>query len=203
MYRALSTRNTHRIVDDGTAQAFDGGGECFRFPEQRGLGALHLRHALRQGGKATVHARRQSLLALLSYPGFVLLTTSGASMVSVTAVRIVLSLSLSMYQAPLTAAFNEFFPTRVRDSAEGFGYAVGISVFSGFAHFITTYLLGATAASRQGSGVHPGGRRRRGVRLVADRAVLSVVEDARPTRQPPGGLSPPLQARTGCLSTLA
>jgi MHS family proline/betaine transporter-like MFS transporter len=84
------------------------------------------------------------LLALLSYPGFVLLTQTGASMVSVTAVLIGLSLCLSMYQAPLTAAFNEFFPTRVRYSAVGFGYAVGISVFGGFAPFIATYLLGTT-----------------------------------------------------------
>ncbi len=81
---------------------------------------------------------------MLSYPGFVLLTHAGASMVSVTAVLIGLSLCLSMYQAPLTAAFNEFFPTRVRYSAVGFGYAVGISVFGGFAPFIATYLLGTT-----------------------------------------------------------
>ncbi len=49
-----------------------------------------------------------------------------------------------MYQAPLTAVFNEFFPTRVRYSAVGFGYAVGISVFGGFAPFLATYLLGQT-----------------------------------------------------------
>jgi MHS family proline/betaine transporter-like MFS transporter len=84
------------------------------------------------------------LLALLSYPGFVLLTKAGASMASVTAVLVVLGLALSMYQAPLTAVFNEFFPTRVRYSAVGFGYAVGISVFGGFAPFLATYLLGQT-----------------------------------------------------------
>ena len=84
------------------------------------------------------------LLATLSYPAFLLLTKTGVALVPLTAILTLLALSLSLYQAPLAAVFNEFFPTRVRYSAVGFGYAVGISVFGGFAPFLATYLLGVT-----------------------------------------------------------
>jgi MHS family proline/betaine transporter-like MFS transporter len=83
-------------------------------------------------------------LLALSYPGFLLVMSGKDSLFTLSAVLTGLALCLSIYQAPLSALFNDLFPTRVRYSAVGFGYAVGISIFGGFAPFLATYLLGAT-----------------------------------------------------------
>lgn len=63
-------------------------------------------------------------LAIFPYPAFSLITDNGTSFLVATSALTALTLSLSCYQAPLAALFNELFPTRVRYSAVGFGYVV-------------------------------------------------------------------------------
>jgi len=79
----------------------------------------------------------------LSYPAFAWLSSahSGTSLMAVQSLSAVL---LAMYAGPLCAILAELFPTKVRFTALSIGYGMSVTLFGGFAPFISEYLIGVT-----------------------------------------------------------
>ncbi len=82
---------------------------------------------------------------VVAYPLFLIVTDarSGASLVLVQSISAVL---LAMYAGPLPAILSELFPTRVRFTALSIGYSLAVTIFGGFAPFISTFLIGQTGS---------------------------------------------------------
>ncbi|WP_431513568.1 MFS transporter [Variovorax sp. DAIF25] len=85
------------------------------------------------------------LLVLLIYPGFLWLNASPTPAVLFTVLS-VLSLGLVGQTAPSITMLPEMFPKAVRASGMSLVYSVGVSLFGGFAPFISTWLLNATGS---------------------------------------------------------
>jgi MHS family proline/betaine transporter-like MFS transporter len=77
---------------------------------------------------------------VLPYPIFSFLV-SGASYVSLIAVQILFAVLISMFSGPGPAAIAEIFPTRTRSLWMTSGYALAVSIFGGFAPFISVWLI--------------------------------------------------------------
>ena len=80
---------------------------------------------------------------LLSYPGFVLMT-SGLPIWGVVLVQVFFNLVISTFSGPGPAALVELFPTRSRTSLMSSSYALAVAIFGGFAPFIATWLIATT-----------------------------------------------------------
>lgn len=83
------------------------------------------------------------LVSLLAWPLFRLITQVGGLGAVMTA-QITLDLALSIYAGALPAAIAEIFPTHLRSTWMSAGYTLSVSLFGGFAPFVSTWLIRAT-----------------------------------------------------------
>ena len=88
------------------------------------------------------------LIALLTYPLFLLASTEVLFLIVVA--QVLFGLIISLCSGPGPAALVEMFPTNVRYSALGVSYNLAVAAFGGTAPFIATYLI-----SRTGSNLAP------------------------------------------------
>jgi MFS transporter, MHS family, proline/betaine transporter len=77
---------------------------------------------------------------VLPFPIFSLLL-GGASYAFLVAVQILFAVLISMFSGPGPAAIAEIFPTRTRSLWMTAGYALSVSIFGGFAPFISVWLI--------------------------------------------------------------
>ena len=90
-----------------------------------------------------------ALIALLTYPLFLLVSTG--SLILIVLGQVLFGLIISLFSGPGPAALVEMFPTNVRYSALGVSYNIAVAAFGGTAPFIATYLISST-----GSNLAPG-----------------------------------------------
>jgi MHS family proline/betaine transporter-like MFS transporter len=90
-----------------------------------------------------------ALIALLTYPLFLLASTKVLFLIVVA--QVIFGVIISLFSGPGPAALVEMFPTNVRYSALGVSYNLAVAAFGGTAPFIATYLI-----SRTGSNLAPG-----------------------------------------------
>jgi MHS family proline/betaine transporter-like MFS transporter len=90
-----------------------------------------------------------ALIALLTYPLFLLASTK--VLVLIVVAQVVFGVIISLFSGPGPAALVEMFPTNVRYSALGVSYNLAVAAFGGTAPLIATYLI-----SRTGSNLAPG-----------------------------------------------
>jgi MHS family proline/betaine transporter-like MFS transporter len=90
-----------------------------------------------------------ALIALLTYPLFLLASTKVLAFIVVA--QVIFGVIISLFSGPGPAALVEMFPTNVRYSALGVSYNIAVAAFGGTAPFIATYLI-----SRTGSNFSPG-----------------------------------------------
>jgi MHS family proline/betaine transporter-like MFS transporter len=90
-----------------------------------------------------------ALIALLTYPLFLLASTK--VLVLIVVAQVVFGVIISLFSGPGPAALVEMFPTNVRYSALGVSYNLAVAAFGGTAPFIATYLI-----SRTGNNLAPG-----------------------------------------------
>lgn len=77
---------------------------------------------------------------VLPYPIFSFLA-GGASYAFLVAAQMLFAVLISMFSGPGPAAIAEIFPTRVRSLWMTSGYALAVSIFGGFAPFISVWLI--------------------------------------------------------------
>jgi MHS family proline/betaine transporter-like MFS transporter len=82
---------------------------------------------------------------LAAYPLFALVTgvPTGTSLVLTQCISAFL---LAMYAGPLCTILAELFPTKVRFTALSIGYSLAVTIFGGFAPFISTFLIRQTGS---------------------------------------------------------
>jgi MFS transporter, MHS family, proline/betaine transporter len=90
-----------------------------------------------------------ALIALLTYPLFLLASTQVLAFIVLA--QVLFGVIISLFSGPGPAALVEMFPTNVRYSALGVSYNIAVAAFGGTAPFIATYLI-----SRTGSNFSPG-----------------------------------------------
>jgi MHS family proline/betaine transporter-like MFS transporter len=90
-----------------------------------------------------------ALIALLTYPLFLLASTRVLALIVVA--QVIFGVIISLFSGPGPAALVEMFPTNVRYSALGVSYNLAVAAFGGTAPFIATYLI-----SRTGNNLAPG-----------------------------------------------
>ena len=90
-----------------------------------------------------------ALIALLTYPLFLLASTQVLAFIVLA--QVIFGVIISLFSGPGPAALVEMFPTNVRYSALGVSYNIAVAAFGGTAPFIATYLI-----SRTGSNLSPG-----------------------------------------------
>ena len=84
--------------------------------------------------------------AIVTYPAFVLLTTS-PQMANLVLVQCVFAAAMATYGAPAVAALAELFPTQMRCTAVGLVFNITVAFVGGTAQVIVTWLLAATGNS--------------------------------------------------------
>ncbi len=89
------------------------------------------------------------LIALLSYPLFLLVSTGNFLFIVVG--QVLFALIICLFSGPGPAALVEMFPTNVRYSALGVSYNLAVAAFGGTAPFVATFLI-----DRTGSNLAPG-----------------------------------------------
>jgi MFS transporter, MHS family, proline/betaine transporter len=77
---------------------------------------------------------------VLPYPIFSFLV-GGAPYVALVAVQMLFAVLISMFSGPGPAAIAEIFPTRTRSLWMTSGYALSVSIFGGFAPFLSVWLI--------------------------------------------------------------
>jgi MHS family proline/betaine transporter-like MFS transporter len=95
-------------------------------------------------GRKTMFFAMSGLSTVLAYPLFLLLVsvpTAGGLI----ATQAIASVLLTMYAGPICAILAEMFPTRIRYTALSVSYGFAVAIFGGFAPYISTYLIQATA----------------------------------------------------------
>ncbi len=83
--------------------------------------------------------------ALLGYPFFLLASSGSVLLASLS--QLLMILFYAPFAAAIPAFYVEIFPTRVRYTALSIGYNIAVAIFGGFAPFIATFLVRATASS--------------------------------------------------------
>ncbi|MFN8574659.1 MAG: MFS transporter [Gemmatimonadaceae bacterium] len=113
------------------------------------LGLLLLLVAIPGMGLLSDHVGRKPLLLaccvaflVVPYPVFRYLTADGAaSFERLLLVQLFFALLISTFSGPGPAAIAEIFPTRYRSAWLTAGYALSVSIFGGFAPFISVWLI--------------------------------------------------------------
>jgi MHS family proline/betaine transporter-like MFS transporter len=100
-------------------------------------------------------------ICVLSYPLFALLSAR-PSLPALIAVQLTIAVFVAVFTGPAPAALGELYPTSVRSSGMSLAYNGAVTIFGGFAPFISTWLV-----SRTGSNLAP-------VYYVVSSAVLSL-----------------------------
>jgi MHS family proline/betaine transporter-like MFS transporter len=90
-----------------------------------------------------------ALIALLTYPLFLLASTQVLFLIVLA--QVLFGVIISLFSGPGPAALVEMFPTNVRYSALGVSYNIAVAAFGGTAPFIATFLI-----DRTGSNFAPG-----------------------------------------------
>ena len=85
------------------------------------------------------------LLAVLTYPLFLLASTQVFFLIVIA--QVLFGIVISLFSGPGPAALVEMFPTNVRYSALGVSYNLAVAIFGGTAPFIATYLISRTGSS--------------------------------------------------------
>jgi MHS family proline/betaine transporter-like MFS transporter len=85
------------------------------------------------------------LIALFTYPLFLLASTKALFLIVVA--QVLFGLIISLFSGPGPAALVEKFPTNVRYSALGVSYNLAVAAFGGTAPFIATYLIFQTGSN--------------------------------------------------------
>lgn len=95
-------------------------------------------------GRRSIFLVASILAGFGAYPLFLLVVSmpNALGMIITQALATVL---LAMYCGPLCAILSEQFPTRIRYSALSISYGFAVMIFGGFAPYISTYLVQATA----------------------------------------------------------
>lgn len=94
-------------------------------------------------GRRTVIGVSYALLALLIWPGFLLLNALPTVGTLLTVVVVLGALNAGG-AAPVILTVAEIFPVEVRATGMSLVYALGVAVFGGFGQFIVTWLIAAT-----------------------------------------------------------
>ena len=94
-------------------------------------------------GRKPVMLLPRLLLALLSYPAFLLLVELKTA-VALFGVTILLGALTALSGAATLVAIPELFPRRIRALGMSIAYAVGVALFGGTTQFVITWLIGAT-----------------------------------------------------------
>lgn len=94
-------------------------------------------------GRRTVIGVSYALLALLIWPGFLLLNAVPTVGTLLTVVVVLGALNAGG-AAPVILTVAEIFPVEVRATGMSLVYALGVAVFGGFGQFIVTWLIAAT-----------------------------------------------------------
>lgn len=89
-------------------------------------------------------------LAVLAFPGYLLLTVGGFA--AMTAGQLLLWLPVAIFCGVFPSTFCELFPTRLRSTGVGVPYAIATAVFSGTTPLVATAMIGWT-----GSDIAPAG----------------------------------------------
>jgi MFS family permease len=95
-------------------------------------------------GRKTMFFAVSALSVVLAYPLFQLLVSvpmAGGLILT----QAIASVLLTMYAGPICAILAEMFPTRVRYTALSVSYGLAVAIFGGFAPYISSYLIQATA----------------------------------------------------------
>ncbi|WP_158933936.1 MFS transporter [Burkholderia sp. S171] len=87
-----------------------------------------------------------SLMTVLTYPLFVWIT-SFPSFESLVTVQLIFGALTAMYTGPAPTLLSELFPTSVRSTGLSLAYNFAVTVFGGFAPFISTGLIAWTGSS--------------------------------------------------------
>jgi len=95
-------------------------------------------------GRTGVMFTSAALFLVLIYPLFHLLAAS-PTFGTMIAVQIVIGVLLSGYFGALPALLSDLFPTRSRSTGMSLAYSIAVTIFGGFAPFIITWLISATA----------------------------------------------------------
>lgn len=94
-------------------------------------------------GRKTMPAIASLAMALLIYPGFVILNIV-PTLPALIAVVAALSAINAFGGAPALLLLTEIFPARVRATGMALVYAIGVTIFGGFGQFFVTWLIKAT-----------------------------------------------------------
>jgi len=94
-------------------------------------------------GTLPVYGVAASLIALTTYPLFVVLVT-WPSLSTLLAVQALVGILLGAILAPLPGILAEIFPTRTRGIGLALSYNVSVTIFGGFAPLIVTWLIEVT-----------------------------------------------------------
>ena len=94
-------------------------------------------------GRRTVIGVSYALLALLIWPGFLMLNAVPTVGTLLTVVVVLGALNAGG-AAPVILTVAEIFPVEVRATGMSLVYALGVAVFGGFGQFIVTWLIAAT-----------------------------------------------------------
>jgi MHS family proline/betaine transporter-like MFS transporter len=82
----------------------------------------------------------------LTYPVFSLIA-SGVSLPVIIAIQVTLGLMLAVTSGVSPAALAEIFPTRSRTTWMSIGYTLSVTIFGGFAPFVSAWLVKETGSS--------------------------------------------------------
>jgi MFS transporter, MHS family, proline/betaine transporter len=93
-------------------------------------------------GRKRLLIASSALMALFTYPLFLLVSTS--TFLLIVLAQVFFGAIISLFSGPGPAALVEMFPTNVRYSALGVSYNLAVAAFGGTAPFIATFLIDRT-----------------------------------------------------------
>jgi MHS family proline/betaine transporter-like MFS transporter len=96
-------------------------------------------------GRSRIMLAATVLFLVTSYPAFGLLAAY-PSLAMMVAVVVWMSLLKACYSGVLPALMSELFPTETRAAGMSLGYSISVTIFGGFAPFVSTWLIEATGS---------------------------------------------------------
>jgi MFS transporter, MHS family, proline/betaine transporter len=94
-------------------------------------------------GRTGIMLAMAALFLVSAYPLFAFLAGHPSLAVMILVVGF-LSLVKALYSGVLPALLSELFPTETRGSGMALGYSISVTIFGGFAPFISTWLIDIT-----------------------------------------------------------